>query len=118
MKLRKETLRRAAYILIAYFVAMAGLSISAIPKHLFVLAVAVSSFGCAGYYAWLYKPKSASQPKPFPFIFVMFGCLSLALAIVAWLSPPPTPSLADWFGVGLGMLIGLLLSTFLFERSQ
>jgi uncharacterized protein YqgC (DUF456 family) len=118
MKLHKETLRRAAYLLIAYFVAMAGLSIPAIPKHWFLLAFAVFNFGCAGYYAWLYKPKSASQPKPSPFFFIMFGGLLTEMAIFAWISPPRAPSRAAWFGSWLGILIALLLSIVLFEMVQ
>ena len=114
MKLNKETLKMAACLLIAYFVAMAVLSTPTIPQHWFFLALAVFNFGCAGYYAWLYKPKSASQPKPSPFISIMLGCLLTMVAIFAWILPPPAPSRTAW----LGVLIVMLLSIVLFEMVQ
>jgi len=118
MKLHKETLKMAACPLIAYFVTMLVLSIPTIPQHWFFFALAVFSFGCAGYYAWLYKPKSASQPKPSPFISIMLGCLLTVVAIFAWISPPPVLSRAAWLGSWLGMLIALLLYIVLFEMVQ
>ncbi len=102
--------------LVAYLAILAGMSIPVIPKYSLPAAIAIVSFGCAAFYAWLYKPQRVSPQKypPSPLLFVVFGCVAIALAVGAWISPPPAPTPAMW----LGMLSGVLLGGILLAMSQ
>ncbi len=104
-----EIAKSLVIYLVAFALVWIGLSVPFIPPHWVALAIAVVSFGAAVYYAQRRAVQSTSSSKPTPWLFVLFGCIAIGLAVGIWISPPPAPTPAMWFGLVSGVLLGGVL---------